>query len=99
MKNKNLLKTAIRSTERYSDSQYKVFDLLIDLASGSEVSASAKFIIERTKLTMPTVYSALKILQKDNILVKSPSANNTYKFNQEKLEEVTELHNNKISIE
>jgi Fe2+ or Zn2+ uptake regulation protein len=98
MKNKNLLKTALRSTERYSDSQYRVFDLLVDIANDSEVSASVKFIIDRTKLTMPTVYTALKALQKDDIIIKSPSANNTYKFNQGKLEEITELYNNKKSI-
>jgi len=93
MENKELIKKAIRSTEKYSEAQYKVFDLLADIEVNREINVSAKFIINRTGLTMPTVYSALKIFQKDNVLMKT--YNNTYKFNYEKLKQIIELYNNK----
>lgn len=93
MKNQDLIKDAIRSTEKYSTAQYKVFDLLVDIAVNEEVNASVKFIMERTKLTMPTVYSALKAFQRDNVMVKI--YNNTYKFNDNKFKQLIDLYNNK----
>lgn len=98
MENRDVVKSAIRSTEKYSPSQYKVFDLLVDIANNYEVSASAKFIIERTHLTMPTVYNALKNLQKDKIIIKNPSFHNTYSFNSEKLKQIIVLHQNKQNV-
>lgn len=89
----NIIKNAIRSTEKYSTAQYKVFDLLADIETNGEINASVKFIMERTKLTMPTVYSALRLFQKDNVIIKNYS--NTYKFNQEKLKQIIDLHHNK----
>ena len=98
MKNQDVIKAAIKSTEKYSPSQYKVFDLLIDIGNEQEVNASVKFIMERTNLTMPTVYAALKALQKDNVIIKNPNFSNTYDFNHEKLKQIIELYNNKNSI-
>lgn len=98
MKNQTVIKEAIKSTEKYSPSQYKVFDLLVDIANEHEVNASVKFIMERTHLTMPTVYGALKALQKDNVIIKNPNFSNTYNFNHEKLKQMIDLYHNKQAV-
>ncbi len=93
MTSANIIKKAIRSTEKYTAAQYQVFDLLADIETSNEINASVKFIMERTKLTMPTVYTALKILRKDKIITKEHT--NTYSFNPEKLRQIIDVHNNK----
>lgn len=89
---KNLIKKAIRSTEKYSASQYKVFDVLVDLSINDEINASVRYLMDRSGLTMPTVYTALRLLQRDKVLIKNAGFSNSYSLNKEKLEQVLELH-------
>jgi len=95
MIDKNLIKLAIRSTEKYSRSQYIIFDLLVDVSIDYEVNASTKFIVERTGFIRHTVATALKALQKDAILIKNFEFQNTYRLNEEKLKKIIELYHTK----
>lgn len=96
MMDKMLLQKAIAEMENYSPSKKKILSLLLNLEEGQEVSISAKSLIKLSGLTMPTVYTALKALQKDEIIFKNPSSPNSFKFNISNLEKIESSYNKKL---
>jgi DNA-binding MarR family transcriptional regulator len=98
MQNKERYKKALEYSEKYSVGHMKVINILIDLEVNHETTASVKYLIDKTGLTMPTVYSALKALQKDSVIIKSSHFANTYVFNQERIEQIIEQVEYKQSI-
>lgn len=95
---KMLLQKAIKDIESYSKSKKQIFSLLLELAEDNEVSISAQSLIKMTGLTMPTVYTALKTLQKDEVIFKNPSSPNSFKFNKDKLDKIQSSYTKKIAI-
>jgi DNA-binding MarR family transcriptional regulator len=95
---KMLLQKAIKDIESYSNSKKKIFSLLLELAEDNEVSISAQSLIKMTGLTMPTVYTALKTLQKDEVIFKNPSSPNSFKFNKDKLDKIQSSYTKKITM-
>ena len=95
---KMLLQKAINELESYSNSKKKILSLLLSLSEDNEVSISAQSLIKMTGLTMPTVYTALKTLQKDEIIFKNPSSPNSFKFNQDKLDKIQSSYTKKIAM-
>lgn len=95
---KMLLQKAINELESYSNSKKKIFSLLLDLSEDNEVSISAQSLIKMTGLTMPTVYTALKALQKDEVIFKNPSSPNNFKFNKDKLDKIQSSYTKKITM-
>ncbi|CAF4177978.1 unnamed protein product [Rotaria magnacalcarata] len=63
-----------------------------------KVTGSIEYLIKATGLTKPTVYTSLKILKKDNLLIKNNDYRNTYDINSLKIDEIInhtkELSNN-----
>ena len=98
MMDKMLLQKAIAEMENYSPSKKKILSLLLNLEEGEEVIISAKSLIKLSGLTMPTVYTALKALQKDEIIVKNPSSPNSFKFNILNLEKIESSYNKKLAM-
>ena len=92
MNDKHQFKEAIHNIEKYSESQCKVADILIDLEKNYEATASVKYIIEKTNLTLPTVYTALNLFQKDKILSKSKDFKNTYIFSKDRIQEIIDYY-------
>ena len=89
---KNQFATAFKNIEKYSDAQCKIAEVLIELEKDYEVTASVKYIIEKTNLTLPTVYNALKLFQKDKIILKNKNFQNTYTFNKERVQEIIDYY-------
>jgi Fe2+ or Zn2+ uptake regulation protein len=98
MDNKEQFKEAIHNIEKYSKAQSKVADVLVDLAVNYETIASAKYIIDKTNLTRPTVYAALDLFQKDSILTKNKNFKNTYIFNKERIQKIIDYYKHKKEL-
>lgn len=96
--NKMLIQKAINELESYSNSKKKIFSLMLDLSEDNEVSISAQSLIKMTGLTMPTVYTALKALQKDEVIFKNPVSPNSFKFNKDKLDKIQSSYLKKIEL-
>ena len=96
--NKMILQKAIDNLESYSNSKKKILSLLLELSEDNEAAVSAKSLIKMTGLTMPTVYTALKGLQKEEVIYKNPNSPNSFKFNVGKLEKIQSSYLKKMSI-
>ena len=88
MKNKEKLKEAIKNIEKYSDAQSKVAEVLIELEKNYEAIISIQNLTKETRLTKPTVYTAIDLFVKDGLLTKSTNFKNTYIFNEERAQEI-----------
>ena len=98
MENKELLKKAIISFEEYTPSQSEVLNLLIDVAVGNIANAKVSFIESKTGVKAPTIYFALKTFLKDGLLNKDANKMNAFVFNQEKLDYIVQLYQNKQKV-
>ncbi len=98
MENKELLKKAVNSFEEYTPSQSEVLNLLIDVAVGNIANVKVPFIANKTGVKAPTIYFALKTFLKDGILTKDANRMNAFVLNEEKLDYIVQLYQNKQNI-
>jgi DNA-binding MarR family transcriptional regulator len=98
MKNKKELQKAIKEMEKYSLGHRSVANILIELESEYQTTASVQYLMDKTGFTKPTVYAALRVLQKDNMFSKSHDFTNTYTFNKERIAQIIEQFEHKIAI-
>jgi len=88
------IKKAIRSLGRYTENQCKVFDELINLAADNITYFSVVDMNKKIDVTRPTIYNALKVFIKDNILEDNNKIG-TYKFQKDTLDLLLKLYKNK----
>lgn len=98
MIDKDLLKRAVVGIEKYSQGHCAVAHILIELECDYQATASISYLISKTGLTKPTVYSALSMLQKDNLITKSKDFVNTYIFDRTRVERLIDQYLKKSSI-
>jgi len=98
MKNKEEFFEALKGLEKYSNSTYKLIETLLKIESDYRVTGSIEYLMKATGLTKPTVYTSLKILKKDNILIKNDDYRNTYDFNALKMEDIINQYKQHQSI-
>jgi Fe2+ or Zn2+ uptake regulation protein len=97
MSQKEMLKDAINTSGIYSNNQCKVINTLIDISVNNVAQTSVKFLVEKTGVKSPTVYFALKMFQKDGLIIKNQELGG-FEFQQPKLDFLLESHNKKQSI-
>jgi hypothetical protein len=95
---KELLKKAVVGIEKYSQGHCLVACVLIELECDYQATASIPYLISKTGLTKPTVYSALSMLQKDKLITKNQDFVNTYIFDKTRVQQLTDQYLKKISI-
>jgi hypothetical protein len=54
--------------------------------------------MKSTSLTKPTIYSSIKILKKDGVLIKDKDFRNTYTFDQKRINEIISQHKKQLSL-
>jgi Fe2+ or Zn2+ uptake regulation protein len=98
MKNKIQLKKAIQDMEKYSHGHRAVANILIELEDDYQTTASVPYLMDKTGLTKPTIYAALKVLQKDNVVSKNHDFINTYLFNKERVDQIIDQCQRRMNI-
>ena len=88
MENKEEFFNALEGLEKYSNSICKLVDTFLKIESDGQVTGSVAYLMKVTKLTRPTIYSSLKILKKDHIIIRNDDYRNTYEFNPIKIKEI-----------
>jgi Fe2+ or Zn2+ uptake regulation protein len=94
MSNTEEIKKAIRSLGRYTENQCKVFDELINLAADNITYFSVVDMNKKINVTRPTIYNALKVFIKDNILEDNNKIG-TYAFQKDTLDLLLKLYKKK----
>lgn len=99
MENTVQIKKAIHTFSEYSPSQRKILELFIDIAIDNVVSASARYIAEKTNIKTSTIYFAINLFLKDGVIIRAAGASKAYILSKEKLEYILETYNKKYKIE
>jgi Fe2+ or Zn2+ uptake regulation protein len=92
---KQIIIKAIESNQTYSESERKVLLELVRISVENIAIASVKELINRTGCATTTVYTALKGLQNDNIIMKIHNKSNSYELNMDKIEFIINVYQNK----
>ena len=66
-----MIKEAISDSGLYSNNQCKIVNVLLDIAINNVAQATVRFLEEKTGVKKPTIYFALKIFQKDGLIIKN----------------------------
>lgn len=91
----NILKDAIRSVGKYTINQQRILDELIDLSIGGVSVVTIAELAKRTSIPRPTIYAAIGVFIRDGIIRKEFHDLGGYKFQQEKVDFLIELHQKK----
>jgi len=92
-----IIKKAISESGLYSNNQCKVLNVLLDIAVNNVAQATVRFIEEKTGVKKPTIYFALKIFQKDGLIIKNEQLGG-FEIQQPKLNYFLESYQKKQSI-
>jgi len=95
MINKELIIKAIPNSDLYTESESKILQELIRISIEGIAVASAKYLIKITGISVTTVYTSLKSLQKNELIIKLSNQANTYKLNEKKLNRIVEIYESK----
>lgn len=98
MENKDIFYNAILSLQKYSTSTYKLLDTFFKLENNCQFTASIEYLMKTTSLTKPTIYSSIKILKKDGVLIKDKDFRNTYTFDQKRINEIISQYKKQLSL-
>lgn len=98
MENKEEFYNAVLGLQKYSISISKLLDTFLKLENNNQFTASIDYLMKTTSLTKPTVYSSIKILKKDGLLVKDKDFRNTYIFNQIRINEIIAQYKKQLSL-
>lgn len=95
IKDKDVLIAAVANSELYSDIQSKILQELIKVSIDRLATASAKYLQKTVGVSIAAIYTALKALQNNGIIIKVLNENNTYRLNEEKLAYIVQVYQNK----
>ena len=99
MKNKEFIKKAIDKYDAYSRSQRDVLKLFIDISINHRVHASVKYISEQTSLKKSTIYFAINLFLKDEIIHRDTGASKALMLSKSKIQEILDIYKQKYSME
>jgi Fe2+ or Zn2+ uptake regulation protein len=97
MDNKEKIKEAINNSGIYSPNQCKIIGVLLDISTNNIAQASVQFLEEKTGVKKPTIYFALKIFQKDGLIIKNQQLGG-FELQQTKLDFLLESYKKKSLI-
>lgn len=97
MDNIKKIKEAIDNSGVYSPNQCKILHVLLDISTNNIAQASVNFLEEKTGVKKPTIYFALKIFQKDGLIIKNQQIGG-FEIQQSKLDFLLESYTKKKSI-
>ena len=97
MNNIKKIKEAINNSGVYSPNQCKIIDVLLDISTNNIAQASVQFLEEKTGVKKPTIYFALKMFQKDGLIIKNQQLGG-FEIQQSKLDFLLESYTKKKSI-
>jgi Fe2+ or Zn2+ uptake regulation protein len=92
-----MIKEAITDSGLYSNNQCKIVNVLLDIAVNNVAQANVRFLEEKTGVKKPTIYFALKIFQKDGLIIKNEQLGG-FEIQQPKLNYFLESYKKKQSI-
>ncbi len=98
MENKDIFYNAILGLQKYSTSTCRLLDTFLKLENNNQITASIEYLIKTTSLTKPTIYSSIKILKKDGVIIKDKDFRNTYTFDQARIYEIILQYKKQISL-
>lgn len=97
MSDTEMIKEAIHYSGLYSNNQCKILNLLLDISVNNIAQATVRFIEEKTKVKKPTIYFALKIFQKDGLIIKNEQLGG-FEIQQQKINYFLESYQKKQAI-
>ena len=97
MNKKDMLKEAICESGLYSNNQCKIISVLLDIATDNIAQANVKFLVEKSGVKSPTVYFALKMFQKDGLIIKNQQLGG-FEFQQSKIDSLLKSYEKKKGI-
>ncbi|WPX99730.1 hypothetical protein Megpolyxen_01631 (plasmid) [Candidatus Megaera polyxenophila] len=92
-----MIKEAISDSGLYSNNQCKIVNVLLDIAINNVAQATVRFLEEKTGVKKPTIYFALKIFQKDGLIIKNEQLGG-FEIQQPKLNYFLESYQKKQSV-
>jgi Fe2+ or Zn2+ uptake regulation protein len=92
-----MIKEAISDSGLYSNNQCKIVNVLLDIAVNNVAQATVRFLEEKTGVKKPTIYFALKIFQKDGLIIKNEQLGG-FEIQQPKLNYFLESYQKKQSV-
>lgn len=92
-----MIKEAINESGLYSNNQCKIVNVLLDIAVNNVAQANVRFLEEKTGVKKPTIYFALKIFQKDGLIIKNEQLGG-FEIQQPKLNYFLESYQKKQSV-
>lgn len=98
---KNLLLLAIENCDLYTLKQRQLLKVLVGLSVNNIVTTDTKFLTEKTQLSRPAVYLNIKKFCQEGLATTIRQAGgrqNSYQLNQEKLDYIVQLYQNKQKI-
>lgn len=102
LKNKPLLLAAIDQYELYTKGQKDILKILISLCIDDIVKVGTTYLSEKTGLSRASIYLNLKKFAQEKLIVKTRKAgerHDSYRLNEEKLEYILQLYQNKKAME
>jgi len=98
MKNKEEFLKALHGLEKYTNATSKLIETILKIESDYKVTGSIEYLMKATGLTKPTVYTSIRILKKDNFIIKNNEYRNTYDINPLKIDEIINQYKQNQSI-
>lgn len=92
-----MIKEAISDSGLYSNNQCKIVNVLLDIAVNNVAQATVRFLEKKTGVKKPTIYFALKIFQKDGLIIKNEQLGG-FEIQQPKLNYFLESYQKKQSV-
>ena len=96
---KKLIKKAIDKYDVYSPRQRDVLKLFVDVSINHRVHASVKYISEQTELKKSTIYFAINLFLKDEIIYRDYGASKALMLSKRKLQDILDIYKQKYSME
>ena len=97
MDNIKKIKEAISESGVYSPNQCKIMNVLLSISTNNIAQANVQFLEEKTGVKKSTIYFALKIFQKDGLIIKNQQLGG-FEIQQSKIDFLLESYTKKKSI-
>lgn len=97
----NLLLTAISDYDAYPLKQRELLKVLVDISINNTAVTAPVKLARILSTTRATVYLSLRRLKEDNVIINNKGKNeknNTFKLNQNKLDEIMLIYKKKLII-
>lgn len=97
----NLLLTAINDYDAYPPKQRQLLKILVEISINNTAIIAPVKLAQILCTTRATVYLSLTRLKEDNVIINTKGKNeknNTFRLNQNKLDEITLIYKKKLIL-